>query len=100
MTPVAITGLVPDEINSTFSIKEKFRGKQIFRWIANGVESFSDMTNLPQNLRNRLNEEAVLRCSAVAQVLKDPDRTIKLQVRLFDDRCIVIIIFNINNLNC
>lgn len=88
MTPVAITGLLPDEINQTFSIKEKFRGKQIFRWISNGVETFSDMTNIPQQLREQLEKEAVLRCSEISKVLKDPDGTIKLQIRLFDDRCI------------
>ena len=88
MTPVAITGLLPDEINTTFSIKEKFRGKQIFRWISNGVESFSEMTNIPQQLREQLEKDAVLRCSEISKVLKDPDGTIKLQIRLFDDRCI------------
>ena len=88
MTPVAITGLLPDEINTTFSIKEKFRGKQIFRWVSNGVESFSEMTNIPQQLREQLEKDAVLRCSEISKVLKDPDGTIKLQIRLFDDRCI------------
>ena len=86
MTPVAITGLLPDEINTTFSIKEKFRGKQIFRWISNGVESFSEMTNIPQQLREQLEKDAVLRCSEISKVLKDPDGTIKLQIRLFDEQ--------------
>ena len=58
MPTVAITGLLPDEINETFSIKEKFRGKQIFHWISNGVESFSDMSNVPQQLREKLEKEA------------------------------------------
>lgn len=84
----AITGLLPDEINSLFSIKEKFRGKQIFQWIAKGVESFSEMTNLPQLLRDKLEEEALLRCTSVSKVLKDPDGTIKLQISLNDGYCI------------
>lgn len=88
MPSVAITGLLPDEITSTFSIKEKFRGKQIFHWVASGVESFADMTNIPQELRNRLGEQAVIRCSDISQVLKDPDGTIKLQIRLSDGCCI------------
>lgn len=88
MSSVAITGLLPDEINETFSIKEKFRGKQIFRWISNGVESFSDMTNIPQQLRDKLEKEAALRCSEISQVLKDPDGTIKLQIKLPDGYCI------------
>ena len=88
MTPVAITGLLPDEINSTFSIKEKFRGKQIFQWIANGIESFSDMTNIPKEMRETLEAKALIRCSEIAQTLKDPDGTIKLQIRLSDGYCI------------
>lgn len=88
MSSVAITGLLPDEINETFSIKEKFRGKQIFRWISSGVESFSDMTNIPQQLRDKLEKEAALRCSEISQVLKDPDGTIKLQIKLSDGYCI------------
>jgi len=88
MSSVAITGLLPDEINSTFSFKEKFRGKQIFRWIANGVESFADMTNVSQELRNKLSEESTLRCSKIEQTLRDPDGTIKLQIKLDDGYCI------------
>ena len=88
MPKIAISGLLPDEIASAFSLKEKFRGKQIFRWIANGVESFSEMTNIPQELRNRLEEEAVIRSSEVSQILKDPDGTIKLQIKLPDEYCI------------
>ncbi len=88
MSSVAITGLLPDEINETFSINEKFRGKQIFRWISSGVESFSDMSNVPQQLREKLSNEAILRCSEISQVLKDPDGTIKLQIKLTDGYCI------------
>ena len=88
MPTVAITGLLPDEINETFSIKEKFRGKQIFHWISNGVESFSDMSNVPQQLREKLEKEATLHCSEISQVLKDPDGTIKLQIKLSDGYCI------------
>jgi 23S rRNA (adenine2503-C2)-methyltransferase len=88
MSSVAITGLLPDEINETFSINEKFRGKQIFRWISSGVESFSDMSNVPQQLREKLSNEAILRCSEISQVLKDPDGTLKLQRKLTDGYCI------------
>ena len=39
------------------SIGEKaFRGTQIFRWISKGAKSFDDMSDIPQNLRNKLAE--------------------------------------------
>ncbi|MCR4941154.1 MAG: 23S rRNA (adenine(2503)-C(2))-methyltransferase RlmN [Treponemataceae bacterium] len=88
MAKIAIAGLLPDEIVSNFSIQEKFRGRQIFQWIAKGVESFSEMTNIPQELRNRLEAEALIRSSSISQILKDPDGTIKLQIKLIDDYCI------------
>ena len=33
---------------------------QVFRWLHQGVESFSEMTNLPRALRERLETECVL----------------------------------------
>ena len=33
-----------------------FRAKQIFGWLAKGVESFDDMTNVPAKLRDALKE--------------------------------------------
>lgn len=39
------------------SIGEKaFRGTQIFRWISKGAKSFDDMSDIPQNIRNKLAE--------------------------------------------
>lgn len=34
----------------------KFRAKQIFAWLYKGVESFEQMTNVPQNLKKKLKE--------------------------------------------
>ncbi|MDD6881524.1 MAG: 23S rRNA (adenine(2503)-C(2))-methyltransferase RlmN [Firmicutes bacterium] len=34
----------------------KFRAKQIFAWLYKGVESFEQMTNVPQNLKEKLQE--------------------------------------------
>lgn len=88
MQKTSITGLLPEEINELLQITEKFRGKQIFRWISSGVKSFADMKNVPMALRTRLDELAELRCTEVSQILKDPDGTIKLQIKLKDGYCI------------
>ena len=34
----------------------KFRALQIFKWLQSGVESFDEMTNIPLNLRQKLED--------------------------------------------
>ena len=55
-----------------------FRGKQVFTWLHKGVTSFDEMTNLPKDLRDRLNTELSLTGPEAArkQVSKQ-DGTIK-----------------------
>ena len=81
---IVLSGLLPAEICESLSLKQAFRGKQIFQWIVKGVESFDEMTNLSLDLRNELKEKALLRSTTVSKVLEDPDGTIKLQVTLSD----------------
>ncbi|WP_296332161.1 23S rRNA (adenine(2503)-C(2))-methyltransferase RlmN [uncultured Treponema sp.] len=81
---IVLSGLLPAEICESLSLKQSFRGKQIFQWIGKGVESFDEMTNLSLDLRNKLKEKALLRSTTVSKVLEDPDGTIKLQVTLSD----------------
>ena len=88
MDKITLTGLLPLEITETLGLSQKFRGMQIFKWIGNGAESFSQMTNLNLELRNQLEQTALLRSSSVINVLKDPDGTIKLQIKLYDDNIV------------
>ncbi|MBQ7538065.1 MAG: 23S rRNA (adenine(2503)-C(2))-methyltransferase RlmN [Treponema sp.] len=81
---IVLSGLLPAEICESLSLKQAFRGKQIFQWIGKGVEFFDEMTNLSLDLRNELKEKALLRSTTVSKVLEDPDGTIKLQVTLSD----------------
>ena len=83
-----LTGLTPEEISTRFQLKPSFRAKQIYEWIAKGVESFDEMTNIDKATREKLSESALLRSSSVSEVLKDPDGTIKLQITLHDGRAI------------
>ena len=84
MNKIPLTGLTPSDIVEQLSIPQSFRGKQIFKWIYSHVKDFSDMTNLSKELRDSLSEKAIIRSSSVNQVLKDPDGTIKLQIKLQD----------------
>ena len=81
---IVLSGLLPAEICESLSLKQAFRGKQIFQWIGKGAESFDEMTNLSLDLRNELKEKVLLRSTTVSKVLEDPDGTIKLQVTLSD----------------
>ena len=84
MEKIALAGLLPDEISSQLNLAPAFRGKQIFKWISLGTESFDAMTNLSKDLRSSLEEKAVLRSSCVSQVFRDSDGTVKLQIKTFD----------------
>lgn len=85
---IPLAGLKPDEISSQLGLTPSFRAKQIYEWIAKGVDSFEQMTNIDKATRQKLSDTALLRSSTVSQVLKDPDGTIKLQITLNDGRAI------------
>lgn len=84
MEKICLTGLLPEEISNKLGLSQIFRGKQIFKWIYSHTNDFSLMSNLSKELRLLLEEKAVIRNSRVNQVLKDPDGTIKLQIKLYD----------------
>ena len=84
ISKVILSGLLPEEIASSLNLSQSFRARQIFKWIGAGISDFDKMTNLSLDLRSQLKESALLRSSKVENVLKDPDGTIKLQIRLSD----------------
>lgn len=88
MNKLVLTGLLSDEITTSLELSQSFRGKQIFKWIGNGVNDFDKMTNLSLELRNQLKEKATLRSSSISNILKDPDGTIKLQITLYDGNAV------------
>lgn len=81
---IKLLDMLPEEITQSLRLEQVFRGKQIFKWLGNGAETFDEMTDLPADLRKTLAETCILRSSKVANVLKDPDGTVKLQIELFD----------------
>lgn len=84
MEKIILTNLIPSEIIEQLELSQKFRGDQIFKWVGNGVKDFDAMTNLSLDLRNQLKDKAILRCTTLENILKDPDGTIKLQIKLSD----------------
>ena len=78
-------GLFPAEISSRIAPVASFRGNQIFRWLhLQGVKSFSEMSNLPAALRDRLQTEAPPYTSLVDTISPSEDGTIKLRLKLSD----------------
>lgn len=84
MHKINLTGLFPEEITEILSLDQNFRGMQIYKWIYSGAETFDAMTNLGKEERKKLSEIAEIRSSSVSRTLKDPDGTVKLQIRLKD----------------
>lgn len=66
-----------------------FRGKQVFSWLSRGAASFSEMSNLPQALRERLEKACPLAAPKVARKqVSAKDGTIKYLWELSDGNCI------------
>ncbi len=84
MNKLELSCMLPEEITNALSLKQNFRGMQIFKWLSSNVQSFDEMTNLPLDLRNILKKKALIRTSTIAETLVDPDGTIKLQIELQD----------------
>lgn len=66
-----------------------FRAKQLYTWLHKGVRSYEEMTNLPQNLRNTLQEQyPICAPDVVRKQESKKDGTIKYLWRLSDGNCV------------
>jgi len=72
------------ELQDELSFLQKFRSKQIFKWIAKGVPDFDAMSDLPASLRAELKTRYTIRSGFVQTKLDAPDGTVKLQIVLVD----------------
>ena len=88
MQKIQLMSLFPSEIAGELGLVQAFRAKQIYSWIVKGVTSFSQMKNLDKATLQILDEKCDLYSSQVYNVLKDPDGTIKLQIKLYDGNII------------
>lgn len=68
----------------------KFRAGQIYRWLHKvGVRSFSEMTDLSLELRQRLDDNFVIfSCDIEKKLISEYDNTVKYLFRLHDDEFI------------
>ena len=80
-----------------------FRAKQLFSWLHKGVTSFDQMTNLPQALRQSLEEKyPLLPPQVVRKQESQKDGTIKYLWRLHDGNCVetVLMRYHYGNTVC
>ena len=87
---IELTGMNPAEL--TAWCKEQglpgFRGKQIFKWIHQGAD-FDGMTNLPKDLRARLQEMAIAQPVEIIEKRQSKlDDTVKFLFGLRDGNCV------------
>jgi 23S rRNA (adenine2503-C2)-methyltransferase len=89
-----LSGLLPAEIVASCSLDKSFQGKQIFKWIARGADSFDLMTDLSASLRSRLAESFRVRSSTIGERLADSDGTVKIALALSDGNvveCVLLV---------
>lgn len=80
-----------------------FRAKQVFTWLHKGVGSYQEMTNLPQSLRQQMEESYPLyRPQVVRKQQSQKDGTIKYLWRLSDGNCVetVLMRYHYGNTVC
>lgn len=69
--------------------EQKFRAKQVFEWLwKKSARSFDEMTNLSKELRVKLGEEFSILPVSENIIQKSKDGTVKLGMRLSDNRLI------------
>ncbi len=82
--------------------EKKYRAKQIFAWLYRGIDSFSEMTDLPKELISKLEENFILKLLTIDNYQKSVDGTIKFLFRLNDGHAIesVIMKYKYGNTAC
>lgn len=73
----------------------KFRAKQAFRWMHQGVRSFEEMTNLSKQLRETLADRCMLTVpEAARKQVSQEDGTTKYLWRLGDGNCVETVLMH------
>jgi 23S rRNA (adenine2503-C2)-methyltransferase len=76
-------------LRTELSITEKFRSDQVYEWLyARRARSFSEMSNLPKDLRGALETRFIIPSLKVQHVSESTDGTKKFLFGLEDDRSI------------
>ena len=70
-----------------------YRGKQVFRWLTQGVTSFDEMSDLSKSLREKLKEKAfITKPEIVRKQVSARDGTVKYLFGLADGNCVETVV--------
>lgn len=90
-TQVNIRTMAPQDLANWLELNNEptFRAKQIYDWLwVKGADNFDQMSNLPQNLRSKMQEGFVFHIAQPDVVQKSQDGTIKVGFALYDKRTV------------
>ena len=77
-----------------------FRTKQVYTWLHKGVQSFQEMTNLPQQLRESLSSSYEITVPKVERrQISERDGTVKYLWRLMDGNCVETVLMRYHHGN-
>ncbi|MGI5989520.1 MAG: 23S rRNA (adenine(2503)-C(2))-methyltransferase RlmN [Lachnospiraceae bacterium] len=103
MDKADISSMTRDELENFFVLagEKKFRAAQVFNWIhGKHVHSFEEMSNLPESLRQRLDETARLTDLEMVKVqVSKIDGTAKYLFRLADNNVIESVLMHYHHGN-
>lgn len=95
MKKTGLSGLDEGELLKELSLDKKFRATQIFTSIhSNGVYDINSITSLPASERERLSENYTVFTSKIDTLLKDPDGSSKLRIKLSDSSLIECVLLS------
>lgn len=93
--PKTLYGMKPNEIMGALGLEKAFQGKQVYEWLIRGVTQFTEMTNLPKPLRERLQTQMPsLTSSEVIDTQIDETGATKLAIQLHDGavvECVLLV---------
>lgn len=87
MNKIDIKSMTESELSKMLEefSQPKFRASQIFKWLHSGVESFDEMSNIPNSLREILKEKCYIANVKIIKRLESKiDSTVKYLYELFD----------------
>ena len=92
MNKIDIKSLNTEELQSALEQYgvHKFRANQIYKWLhCSCVDSFDEMSNIPQALRNQLKSDFIIKgCRIERRYESKIDETVKYLFKLYDDELI------------
>ena len=85
-----IKSMTLEEFMADFSgiSSQKYRAKQIYQWIAKGIKSFDEMSNVPKLLRDKLSQIYEIPGFEIQDKRVSVDSTVKYLFKLHDGECI------------